>query len=186
MSMKKEFLPLKELHDQVWPTVVPLGFATDMTGVSLPILDFAIEDQAHPFRVIFLLYYAVPDQSDFNAPHNITKPYAIAIFDLSTGELIKAENIISPDDPSPLIGLGADAEVQNLSLEERRDLQNLLFSRYDEAARMYANSDISGEQKAHLKDLQQLFDYLHEPPLKVDYEYFGEAFFSWLSKYAMQ
>ena len=78
--MNIEFLPLKELYDQVWPTVMPLGFATDMTGVSLPILDFTTGDQEHPYRVIFLLYYAVPDQSDFDAPHKITKPYARVVF----------------------------------------------------------------------------------------------------------
>ena len=183
--MKKEFLPLKELYDWVWPTVMPLGFATDMTGVSLPILDFASDDHEHPFGVIFLLYYAVPDQADFNAPPKITKPYAIAVFDLSSGELIKTEGIISPDDPNPLVGSGTSAEVQNLSQKERRDLQNLFFSRCDEAAHAYATSDISGEQIAHLKDLHQLFDFLHEPPLKADYEYYGEAFFSWLSKHSM-
>ena len=183
--MNIEFLPLKELYDQVWPTVMPLGFATDMTGVSLPILDFTTGDQEHPYRVIFLLYYAVPDQSDFDAPHKITKPYARVVFDILSGELIKTDQIRSSDEPNPLIGPGASTEVQDLSQKERRDLQNLFFSRYDEAAHVYANGDISGEQKTHLIDLQQLFDCLHEPPLEADYEYYGEPFFSWLSKHVM-
>lgn len=175
-----EFHALKELYDRVWPLAVTKNLATDMTGVSLPILDFQHKDTSHPYQVLFMLYYAVPNASDVNAAYKITRPYAWVALDLQSGELVKIYALRLETEPNPLVGPGAAKQVLDLPANDRRNLQDLFFSRCDEAARVYASGNVSPAQVEHLADLLSLFESLSEPPLRSDYEEFGKAFFAWL------
>ncbi len=180
----KEFLPLKELRDRVWPLAVTKSLATDMTGVSLPILDFQKDRTSHPYQVLFLLYYAVPDTADVRMAHKITRPYAWVTLDLRSGELVNKQTIRSEKESNPLIGPGVLKEVLALPDNDRRALQDLFFSRCDETAQIYAGESVSPAQAEHLNDLLSLFENLSEPPLHSDYENFGKTFFTWLREHA--
>ncbi len=100
--------------------------------------------------------------------------------DMQTGDLIKAKAIKSEEDSNPLIGLSARPEVIALPNKERSSLQEMLFSRLDEAAIYYFNKSFQIEQVNHLVDLAKLLDYFMEPPLRQDYESFGIDFLNWL------
>lgn len=175
-----EFISLEELHDRIWPLASVRHLATDMTGVSFPILDFNKENPSHPYQVIFLLYYALPDDVDIQAPPNITRAYAWFALDLQSGELVSAETIGFKNDPHPLIGPGTRKEVFELPDTDRRNLQDLFFSRCNETAKIYASGKVLPTQVEHLADLVNLYDHLSEPPLQADYENIGKTFFSWL------
>jgi hypothetical protein len=178
-----EFQSLKELRERIWPLAVAKNLATDMTGISLPILDFTDKDSTHPKQVVFMLYYAVPG---INEPDKITRPYALFWLDMSSGEMVKTEILRSGESPNPLIGVGVSREVFDLPNNDRRNLQDLFFSRCDEAARIYSNDKVTPEQATHLADLVRLFDLLMEPPLASDYEAFGQPFFAWLRNHSNQ
>jgi hypothetical protein len=175
-----QFLSLKQLRDHVWPLIAARNLATDMTGISLPIPLFQNNDAVHPYQVLFLIYYAVPDETDVRLPHQITRPYALALLDLQSGELVNTQVIRSEKESNPLIGPGSRKEVIDLSNNERRMLQELFFSRCDEAAQVYAGREVSSDKADHLSDLISLYESLSEPPLGEDYEKYGQAFFSWL------
>jgi hypothetical protein len=175
-----EFISLEELRDRVWPLALAKHLATDMTGISLPILTIIKENPSHPYQVVFLLYYAVPNDTDIAAPPKITRAYAWITLDLQSGEFVTAEIIGSENDPRPLIGPGTRKEVFELSDTDRSNLQDLFFSRCNEAAQIYASGNVLPAQTEHLADLVNLYDYLSEPPLKKDYENIGKTFFSWL------
>lgn len=177
--MMPEFISLKELRGKVWPLAVARDLATDMTGISLPILDFNESDSTHLYQVLFMLYYSVPEK---NEPDKITRPYALFWLDMSSGDLVKTEIIRTGDTPNPLVGAGVSSEVFNLPDNDRRNLQDLFFSRCDEAARNYSNAKVTPEQANHLADLVRLYELLSEPPLAADYEAFGQPFFTWLRK----
>ena len=175
----KEFIPLKQLRDRVWPAAVTHNLATDMTGVSLPILHFHTGDSAHPYQVLFLLYYAVPS-AERNQQHSITRAYAWITFDLESGVPVNTQVIIAAGENKPLVGPGTAAEVLELPDDERRMLQNLFFSRCEEAAQAYAADSVLSDQEGRLSDLLNLYETLSEPPLRDDYEEYGRPFFSWL------
>jgi len=179
-----QFLPLKQLRDRVWPLVAARNLATDMTGISLPIPHLQSDDTAHSHQVLFLLYYAVPDDANIKLPHKITRPYALAALDLQTGELVNTQVIRSETESNPLIGVGVSREILELPDNERRMLQELFFSRCDEAVQLYAGGDVLPGQTEHLADLLSLYENLSEPPLREDYEKYGQAFFSWLREHA--
>jgi hypothetical protein len=179
-----EFLPLEELRDRVWPLAARRNLATDMTGVSLPILDIQKDRAPHPYQVLFLLYYAVPETADPKMAHKITRPYAWLTLDLESGELVNTHIIRSETEPNPLVGPGVLPEVVELPDNDRRSLQDLFFSRCNEAAQVYAAGAVSPAQAEHLADLLSLFETLSEPPLRSDYEDFGKVFFAWLREHA--
>jgi len=179
-----EFLLIQEVRDRVWPLAVTKNLATDMTGVSLPILDFQKNRTPHPYQVLFLLYYAVPETADPKMAHNITRPYAWVTLDLESGELVNTQTIRRAGESNPLVGPGALKEVLELPDDDRRKLQALFFSRCNEAAQVYADGNISSVQAEHLADLLSLFESLSEPPLRSDYEDFGKVFFTWLRESA--
>lgn len=179
-----EFISLKELRDRVWPLAVTKNLATDMTGVSLPILEFSTENASHPYRVNFMLYYAVPGSANAIGPDNVTGPYALVKLDLQSGELVQADVIRSVETPNPLIGPGVSKKVFELPDDDRRNLQDLFFSRCDEVARIYAGGNVSQAQIEYLVDLLGLYENLSEPPLLTEYETHGKAFFTWLRNHA--
>lgn len=174
------FVRLWDLHRKIWPLSVTQNLATDMTGVSLPILFLDNNNPAHPYQAIFLLYYSVPDGSDTQSPNRISSPYALIRMDMLIGDLIESKALKSEEDSNPLIGLSARPEVIALPYKERSSLQKMLFSRLDEAAIYYFNRLIQIEQADHLVDLLKLLDYFMEPPLRQDYEFFGVDFLTWL------
>jgi hypothetical protein len=175
-----QFIPLKELRDRVWPLAVEQNIATDMTAVSLPILDISNKKPCAKF----MLYYAVPSASKSPRPSQITRPYAVFTLDLISGELLNVENLLPEGEPKPLIGSGVKADIFNLPVDDRRKLQNLFFSRCDEAAQVYVDKKVSPHQADRLRDLMELFESLSEPPLAQDYEKHGKAFYSWLRENA--
>lgn len=172
-----EFISLRQLRESVWPLALTANLATDMTGVSLPILNYSKNEPAHLYQVIFLLYYSVPGIKE---PNKITRPYASFSIDLQSGELVSANVIRSSEIPNPLVGSSASTEIFKLPDDDRRSLQDLFFTRCDEAAKIYADNAASPEQASHLLDLLNLFETLIEPPLMPDYETYGKPFFSWL------
>jgi hypothetical protein len=179
-----QFLPLKQLRTRVWPLAAARNLATDMSGISLPIPHLQSDDTAQPHQVLFLLYYAVPDDANIKLPHKITRPYALAALDVQTGELVSTQVIRSEKESNPLIGAGVRREIHELPDNERRMLQELFFSRCDEAVQLYMSGDVSSEHAEHLADLSNLYANLSEPPLREDYEKYGQAFFSWLREHA--
>lgn len=178
------FISLKELRERVWPLAMTKNLATDMTGVSLPILDFSGMNDKHPYQTLFMLYFAVPSTPKIHEPSQVSRPYALLVLDIVSGELVKIQTLHESDAPNPLIGYGVGQEVYGLPDDDRRKLQNLFFTRLDEVAQIYATNTVSPEQADHLKDLLDLFENLSEPPLVQDYETFGAAFFSWLREKA--
>lgn len=178
----KEFIPLKQLRDRVWPAAMTHNLATDMTGISLPIPRFQPGDAAHPYQVLFLLYYAVPE-AEQKQPHKITRPYAWVTLDLESGVLVHTQVIIPAGEEKPLVGPGTSAALLELPNEERRMLQNLFFSRCEEAAQAYAADSLIPDQADHLVDLLDLYETLSEHPLRDDYEKYGQPFFSWLREH---
>jgi hypothetical protein len=178
-----QFLSLKQLRDSVWPLAVSRKLATDMTGVSLPILHFQSSSSMHPYQVRFLLYYSVSDTN--TKPPSITRSYALVDLSLYSGELVKAQAILPVDEPKSLIGESVRSDILELPANERRMLQDLFFTRCEEAAQVYASGEVSADQSTHLADLLDLYDSLSEPPLHEDYESCGQAFFSWLREHAM-
>jgi hypothetical protein len=175
-----DFIPLEELRRRVWPLALVKHLATDATGISLPILDYEKGNTSHPYQVVFLLYYAVTNMEKKEAPANISRAYAWITLDMQTGGFIDSGNLITENEPKPLIGPGVRQEVQELSDEDRRNLQDLFFSRCNEVARIYASGNILTKHMEYLTDLIGLYEYLMEPPLKPDYENVGKKFFSWL------
>jgi len=175
-----KFLPLKGLRDSVWPLAVINNMATDMTGVSLPILDFSTENNLHPHQVIFMLYYAVPSDAYTKAPDTVSKPYAVMTLDIQSGELLQTDVIQSDETTNPLIGPGVSQGVFDLPDDNRRNLQDLFFSRCDEVAQVYAGGNGAPPQVELLIDLLGLYENLAEPPLWTEYEFYGKAFFTWL------
>lgn len=180
----QKFIPLKELRDRVWPLAVTRNLATDMTGISLPILDFSNEISGAAPNALFMLYYAVPTESNTRKPNQITRPYALMALDLIEGKLTRVEPLRSGETSIPLIGQGVDQSVFDLSNDDRRNLQNLFFARCDETAQIYADQKASPVNKGHLTDLLDLYQNLMEPPLVQDYETYGKPFFSWLRENA--
>jgi hypothetical protein len=176
------FIPLKELRERIWPLAVAKNIATDMTAVSLPIPDFSSGDGEHPYQVVFLLYYAVPSDAKVRKPNQITRPYALLVLDLVSGELVRTESLGSGS--NPLVGPGVDQDVFDLPADDRRNLQNLFFARCDEAVQIHAAKKVSPGQADRLKDLLNLFGNLMEPPLAQDYETYGKPFLSWLKENA--
>ncbi len=174
------FVHLYDLRREIWPLSVTQNLATDMTGVSLPILFLDNHNPSHPYQAIFLLYYSVPDGSDTQSSNRISSPYALIRMDMQTGDLIEAKALKSEEDSNPLIGLSARPEVIALPNKERSSLQEMLFSRLDEAAFWYFNKSIQIEKADHLVDVLKLFEYFMEPPLRQDYEFFGVDFLTWL------
>lgn len=171
-----KFISLKELRDRVWPLAAEKKVATDMTAVSLPILDYSKNMPC----VKFMVYYAVPSSSPSPQPSQISRPYALFTLDLITGKLLNYEELLPDDAPKPLIGDGVSAEVLKLPKEERRNLQFFFFSRCDEIAKIFGSKELTIEQVHYIKDLLDLYETLSEPPLVQDYEVHGKAFFSWL------
>jgi len=175
------FISLRDLRDRVWPLAVKKDLATDMTGVSLPILNYPKDEAAHPYQVIFLIYYSTPK---INEPNDITLPYASFSLDLQSGELVNVNIIRSNDTPKPLVGPGVSREIFDIADQDRRNLQELFFSRCDKAALIYAGESQSAGQADNMADLLRLYDALWEPPLAPDYETYGKPFFSWLREQA--
>ncbi|HNC32179.1 MAG TPA: hypothetical protein PKX08_19345 [Cyclobacteriaceae bacterium] len=170
-------MSLRRLRERVWPLAIKKNLATDMTGVSLPILNYPINETLHPHQVTFLLYYSVPE---IKKPNKITKPYTSFSFDLQSGDLVSVDVIRSREALTPLVGFSASTEIFELPDDDRRNLQNLFFTRCDEIAQIYAGKTVSTAQAAHLLDLLNLFETFIEPPLASDYETYGKPFFSWL------
>ncbi len=175
-----KFISLRKLRDSVWPLCVTRNLVTDMTGVSLPILDFLNKDVAHPYRAMFLLYYAVPDKKDPSAPDRVTLPYTLVLMDMQTGELLDAKAIRSGQESHPLVGPGVRDDVHQLADQDRRNMQDLFFGRYDQAAQIYPSKKITPENAILLGDLLDLFEILSEPPLSSDYDTHGKEFLTWL------
>ncbi len=178
------FIPLQNLRDRVWSLAVRQRLATDMTGVSLPILDFTPGPPAHPYRVIFLLYYAVPTGNDPAAPSEITRAYAQMVLDLGSSEVVEVKSLHPPDQPNPLKGKGVSDEVLQMSAEERSTMQYLFFNLYDHVAKIYAGDEATSKHAEIISDFLNLFPRLLEPPLVPDYEMVGQSFLTWLRNWA--